>query len=162
MLHRHISFTCLQFNTLCWTIGRVLFQFNYLLILWTSSVLWYCCLLLLVRGWLRLGALGLVLADAVEQETSHQDTSQDSNNKCNCASNCCHLHSRTSAEGSLYILCKNYNTKHLVNHITQIWEPLGEQWWTNLAVYMISRESLRCTASSDVKLCVVEQKVGHT
>ena len=43
----------------------VLFQFNYLLILWTSSLLWYYCLLLLVGGWLRLGALESVVADAV-------------------------------------------------------------------------------------------------
>ena len=77
---------------------------------------------------MRLGALGSVLADAVKQETTSQDTSQDSNNKCNCASNCCcHLHSRTSTEGSLYILCKN-NTKHLLNHIIQ--PDMRAPWWT--------------------------------
>ena len=117
MLHRHISFTCLQFNTLYWTIGLVFFQFNHLLIFWTSSLVWYYCLLLLVGRWPRFRSLGSVLTDTVEQESSNQDTSQDPNNKCNYASNCwCNLHSRTSAEGSLYTVCKY--TKHLVNHLT--------------------------------------------
>ena len=97
MLHRQISFTCLQFNTLCWTIGCVLFQFNYLLILWTSSLLWYCCLLLLVGRWLRLGALESVLANAEEQETSNQN----SNEKCKGANDyCCNAQSSICADGS--------------------------------------------------------------
>ena len=98
VLHRHISFTWLQFNTLCWTIGHILFQFNHLLILWTSSLLWYCCLLLLVRIWLRLGALELVLADAVVDWNS----SQGSNDECNGANDHCrNAYSSTCADDSI-------------------------------------------------------------
>ena len=113
MLHRHIRFTCLQFNTLYWTIGCVLFQFNHLLILWTSSLLWYSCLPLLVGRWLRFGALESMLADAVVDKNSSQETSQNSNNKYNDASNCCwNLHSRTCAKGCLYIICWIYIKQH--------------------------------------------------
>ena len=95
MLYRFICHILTQLNPLHRSIGLVLPQFNvlptdglYILILWTH-------LLLLVGGCLWLEALGLGLADAVEQQNSSKDTNNKSNHYCNC-------HSNTYTESSLW------------------------------------------------------------
>ena len=120
VLYGHISLTCLQFNTLCWTVGHIFFQFNHLLILRTSSLLWYYCLLLLVKRCVRFGPLGLMLADAVVD----QNSSQESNTKCYGADHhrYIHTHSSSCAEGGWFTLCRKTWTHWLKyrNHASDI------------------------------------------
>lgn len=100
MLHMPIGFIHFYFNLLCRSIGYILSQFNiplhsggrHILILWT-------CLLLMVSGGLRFEILGLVLADAVVQE----NTSQDSNSKCS-SNSYCNSNGSICADGSLCII----------------------------------------------------------
>ena len=87
-------------------LGPVLSQFNHFLILWTALLQWiggWHFLLLLVGGWLRLGTLWSVVADAVV----HQNSSQEPNNKCDSTGDhSCNPHSSTYAEGLHNIYCK--------------------------------------------------------
>ena len=100
MLHMPIGFIHFYFNLLCRSIGYILSQFNiplhsggrHILILWT-------CLPLMVSGGLRLEILGLVLADAVVQE----NTSQDSSSKCS-SNSYCNSNGSICADGSLCII----------------------------------------------------------
>ena len=111
MLHRHIGFIWFQFNLLHGPIGQVL-PLVYLLLLAGGLCRhlrgWYCLLLLLVWGYFY--TLWLVLADTVVQ----QDSSQDTNSKCNGAScHYCNPHSNTCTGGGLCDIWKETNAQWL-------------------------------------------------
>ena len=103
----HMPMTRWAFNWMLphWFIGHTLSQFKLRVCrhLFINGTYY----LLFVGRWLRLTALwSMVANEVVDQNTSYK-SNQNSNNKCNGASNCYHnLHSRTSAEDSLYTICR--------------------------------------------------------